>query len=339
MDVSLRQLEIFRGVVIAGSITKASHRLGLSQPTISQRLAQLEELLDVQLLLRGRSGQVTMTPAGEFWFRSSEELIGRMSEIVAQHEQTFHESNLVLRMGTTPALRGRFTAAAARLTEQDGRFAKFELVFDLGTPTLVEKLRMHAINIAVVAETSMEMDPGAFAVAPLFEDRIAWAVPASIGADEVAYALSGAAHPGRLAPVLRRYVEIDSAVPLRQSSDSWYRTNLPWAQPTIGAPSYDVSVDFVAAGLATCHLPLSLLPNLPVAVRRAISVYVIPNMTRQVVLAMRKHLLSHPAFASIFHGLAEFGSEEYSSEMVGGELRCLSALAPAVTEDRSRKTA
>jgi len=32
MDISLRQLEIFRGVVVAGSFTKASHRIGLSKP-------------------------------------------------------------------------------------------------------------------------------------------------------------------------------------------------------------------------------------------------------------------------------------------------------------------
>lgn len=43
MDITFKQLEIFRWVVVAGSITKASHRIGLSQPSISQQLAKLEK--------------------------------------------------------------------------------------------------------------------------------------------------------------------------------------------------------------------------------------------------------------------------------------------------------
>lgn len=56
MDITFRQLEIFRWVVVAGSITKASHRIGLSQPSISQQLAKLEEMLNVQLINRNRTG-------------------------------------------------------------------------------------------------------------------------------------------------------------------------------------------------------------------------------------------------------------------------------------------
>ena len=42
MDITLKQLQIFQAVVVAGSITKASRRVGLSQPSISQQLAKLE---------------------------------------------------------------------------------------------------------------------------------------------------------------------------------------------------------------------------------------------------------------------------------------------------------
>ena len=43
MDITLKQLEIFEAVIVAGSITKASRRIGLSQPSISQQLDKLEE--------------------------------------------------------------------------------------------------------------------------------------------------------------------------------------------------------------------------------------------------------------------------------------------------------
>ena len=64
MDITLKQLQIFRAVVIAGSITKASRRVGLSQPSISQQLAKLEERLGTQLINRNRTGTVNLTPSG-----------------------------------------------------------------------------------------------------------------------------------------------------------------------------------------------------------------------------------------------------------------------------------
>jgi molybdate transport repressor ModE-like protein len=59
MDITLKQMQIFRAVVIAGSITKASRRVGLSQPSISQQLAKLEERLGTQLINRNRTGTVS----------------------------------------------------------------------------------------------------------------------------------------------------------------------------------------------------------------------------------------------------------------------------------------
>jgi len=58
LDFTFRHLEILRAVVVAGSITKASHRIGLSQPSISQQLAKLEETLGVQLINRNRTGSI-----------------------------------------------------------------------------------------------------------------------------------------------------------------------------------------------------------------------------------------------------------------------------------------
>lgn len=117
MDFTFRQLEIFRAVVVAGSITKASHRIGLSQPSISQQLAKLEESLGVQLINRNRTGSVSLTPAGEFWYRSAQDLTERTQAILQEHDQTFRPSNLAIKLGVTPALRGRFMSAVARIAQ------------------------------------------------------------------------------------------------------------------------------------------------------------------------------------------------------------------------------
>jgi DNA-binding transcriptional LysR family regulator len=58
--ISLRQLEVFRAVMEEGSATAAARRLGLSQPAISQHLAQLENELGLVLFVR-ESGRLKAT--------------------------------------------------------------------------------------------------------------------------------------------------------------------------------------------------------------------------------------------------------------------------------------
>lgn len=330
MDFTFRQLELFRAVVVAGSITKASHRIGLSQPSISQQLAKLEESLGVQLINRNRTGAVSLTPAGEFWYRGSMELMDRMQVLLQEHDQNFRSSNLVLKLGVTPALRGRFMSAAARIARDEASFVRFEMVYDLNSSLLVEQLRMHKINLAVVAEQALVDEASSFATASLFTDRMLWAVPASISDEELAHALAPGVEARSLHPLLRDYIEIDQAVPTRQASNEWFHANLPHAVPTFRAPTFAASVEFTADGLGTCHIPRSLLPNLSAAVLQNVKLFDIPGMDRRAVLAMRKHLLSHPAYARIFQRLVDFCREDYGPEMDSQIVRSLSDLKPTL---------
>jgi len=322
MDISFRQLQIFQSVVVAGSITKASHRIGLSQPSISQQLAKLEETLDTKLIERNRTGTVILTPAGEFWLKHAEDILRRMDASLKEHDQTFRHANVVLRFGVTPALRGRFVTAAARIALQEQDFLKFELVYDLNSTALAEQLRMHKIHIAIVAEAIVAPESGSLAIAKLFDDHIALAVPASVSEDQLRYALRPDADPNKIDPLLRRYVEIDAAVPTRGPSDEWYRQNLPSAMAVFGAPTFADSAEFVAEGLATCHLPLSMLPNLPPEVRGRMRLFVIDGMSRSVVIAMRKHLLNHGTYARIFRGIVNF---------------CVTDFAPAISMAQNQR--
>ena len=56
MDITPRQIEIFRAVMTAGSVTGAAQVLFTSQPSVSRELARLEELIGIPLFdrVRGR---------------------------------------------------------------------------------------------------------------------------------------------------------------------------------------------------------------------------------------------------------------------------------------------
>ena len=339
MDITFRQLEIFRWVVVAGSITKASNRIGLSQPSISQQLAKLEEMLNVQLINRNRTGQVSMTPAGEFWFKSSEDILGRMTVAMNEHEKRFRHSSVVLRLGATPVLRGTFTAATAHIAQSAPGFVKFELVYDVNSSALVEQLRMHQINFAIVSEPAILKDQLSFAVSRLFEDQMAWAVPASLSEDDLRLALNAPPDGSGVNPILTNYIEIEASVPTRAASDEWYRAFLPAATATFTTPTFAASIEMVAGGLGTCHVPFSLLPNLSPAILQGVRLYRISGMNRWVVLAMRKHLQTHAAFAHIFHELTAYCQGAYQDAMHVEHIGSFDALHLSAVTDNLRTAA
>lgn len=320
MDINLKQLEIFQAVVVAGSITKASRRIGLSQPSISQQMAKLESLLGVQLIVRNRTGLVQLTPAGEYWFKSADELLRRVDSMLSEHQQRFANTSVVLRMGVTPTLRGRFIAAAARIAQQQPGFVKFEVGYGLTSTELVEKLRLHQINCAIVNADALEEDRNSFSISELYDDALAWAVPASLSMAEIRGTLSGGIKGNAIPKALRNYVACDSSAVLRAQTDDWYRNSLPEARATFTTMTYPAAVDIVAEGLATCHCPVSMLPNLAEDERARLQFFPV-TISRKVVIAMPKHLMSLPAYAAIFRSIAEFCRTEYKKEMALDGLR------------------
>lgn len=71
--MEFRVLRYFLTVAREGNITRAASVLHMTQPTLSRQLAQLEEKLGVQLLVRGRHS-VSLTKEGRILWRRAEEI-------------------------------------------------------------------------------------------------------------------------------------------------------------------------------------------------------------------------------------------------------------------------
>ncbi len=318
MDITLKQLQIFRAVVVAGSITKASRRLVLSQPSISQQLAKLEEKLGAQLIQRNRTGVISLTPAGEYWFNIGDEMLRRLDSVSAEYKARFVDNSVTLRMGITPTLRGRFIARAARIAAEEPGFVKFEMKYALTSAELVEQLNLHQLNCALINGDAIADERNSFATAEVFTDNIAFVVPASVSLAQIEDALR---RPGNLPAPLSSYVEVDASIPLRTKTEHWYRDHLPDARPMFTAMTYPAAVDICAEGLATTHCPLSLVPNLPASTLKRLQFFRLDDMSRQVVLAMPKHLLTLAPYARIFHQIEDFCRTEYSREMMPEQVK------------------
>lgn len=79
MPISFRQMEVFRAVAQDNSFSRASHRLLVSQSTISEHIRALEEVLDRKVFERSRR-RVELTSAGEHLLQYVQRLFQLLEE-------------------------------------------------------------------------------------------------------------------------------------------------------------------------------------------------------------------------------------------------------------------
>ncbi|WP_299730467.1 LysR family transcriptional regulator [uncultured Tateyamaria sp.] len=91
-------LRTFMVIVQERSITRASQRLNVTQPSVSAALRRLEERLEVQLIERGSGRAFVITSSGEKVYREALEIYGgvvRLNELGNQNEQAL-SGNIVI---------------------------------------------------------------------------------------------------------------------------------------------------------------------------------------------------------------------------------------------------
>lgn len=80
MRFSIRQMEVFRAVMIAGSMNGASSILNISQPAISRTIAHTEQVLSMRLFER-RRGKLIPTQEAELLFEHVDRLYAAAMQV------------------------------------------------------------------------------------------------------------------------------------------------------------------------------------------------------------------------------------------------------------------
>lgn len=83
MRFTLRQIEYFIAAGETGSITHASERINISQPSISTAISQLEQELGVQLFVRHHAQGLSLTPVGRVILAESKRLTSQAESLYA----------------------------------------------------------------------------------------------------------------------------------------------------------------------------------------------------------------------------------------------------------------
>src|SRR6201999_3760518 len=102
-DIELRHMRYFVALADAGSFTHAAERMFIAQPTLSQQIRRLEEIVGAQLLQRSREG-LELTSAGAVLLDASRTVLSLVDHEVHRTRQAAGLGRPALRVVVPPRL-------------------------------------------------------------------------------------------------------------------------------------------------------------------------------------------------------------------------------------------
>lgn len=157
MRFTLRQLEYFIAAGETGSITLASERVHISQPSISTAISHIEKELKVQLFIRHHAQGLSLTSVGREFLREAKNLIGQAEALYTLVSETADQVRGSLSLGcmvtlapmVVPELAHSFATAfpATQLRHVEGNQEK-----------VIEGLRRSETDLAVTYDLEVPDD-------------------------------------------------------------------------------------------------------------------------------------------------------------------------------------
>lgn len=147
--MELRHLQHFAAVAETCHFGRAAQRLHIAQPALSHSIRQLEAELGVTLLAR-TTRAVSLTPAGDFFYRETVRILAGVEQSVAGVRRIADGRLGLVRIGFTGTAAFDQLPSMARAIKQRLPGIALEVHGDLLTPAQLDGLRTAAIDVAVL---------------------------------------------------------------------------------------------------------------------------------------------------------------------------------------------
>ena len=169
---TLRQLQFLVALRAQGSFVGAADAVGVTQPTLSAGIKDLETMLGAVLVERGRLGAV-LTPAGEEAAERAARAIAEVEELVRTVQAAGEPFAGTFRLGAIPTIAPFLLPRALPLLK--GKFPRLRLHMreDL-THRLIEGLRARVLDAAVIA---LPYEAHGVATAAIADDEFLFLAP------------------------------------------------------------------------------------------------------------------------------------------------------------------
>lgn len=148
MNLNLREIEYILAIAEEGSVTKASQKLFIAQPSLSQALKKVESELGVTLFTRVK-GRLRLTPEGELFINAGDRIMDIIQELDVCFSGLSNAESGKLVVGV-PYLLGTLVATHIIPVYRE-RFPLIDLQLVESSSTELEQLLMDgAIDISVM---------------------------------------------------------------------------------------------------------------------------------------------------------------------------------------------
>ena len=107
----LNQIRYFQAIVETGSFTEAAEQCYISQSAISQQIQSLERELGIKLINRQKRS-ITITPAGEYFYKKSKQLVHNLEKICQETVDIANQEKPRLRIGCLRGLNSNNVTSA-----------------------------------------------------------------------------------------------------------------------------------------------------------------------------------------------------------------------------------
>ena len=148
LNLHMQQLAYLQAVERWGSLTEAARRLGVTQPALSQAIAQLERRLGTPLLERAGRGR-RLTEAGTEVARFASEVLGRATELREWLQEYEAGAGGVLRVGMIDAASLYVLPETVRAFRTASPGVEVRLAVDRSA-VLLERLARFELDVAFV---------------------------------------------------------------------------------------------------------------------------------------------------------------------------------------------
>ena len=128
LAIELRHLRYFVALADAGSFTRAAERMFIAQPTLSQQIRRLEEIVGAPLLQRRRDG-VRLTKAGAVLLDASRAVLSLVDQEVNRTRQAAGLGRQRLRVIVPPGLPDTLAVQAASKLKSTAAAADVEIAW------------------------------------------------------------------------------------------------------------------------------------------------------------------------------------------------------------------
>jgi LysR family carnitine catabolism transcriptional activator len=283
MDAELRHIRAFLAIVREGTFTRAAAVLGMSQPTLTVQIRQLEVALGVRLFDRNNR-RVTLTSAGRDLVAPLERLIFDVEAIAARTQDLAFHRRGVVTVAALPSLAASLLprAMAALAEAHSGIVVR---VRDMPAAAIIDAVKRGEADIGLgsVLRPDPELD-----ARPLFTDRLCAYVP---------YGHPLAEQRAVTLKALARWPLIltgrDSSV--RQLIDRGVEAERLPIQVTQEVTYMSTAIGMVSAGLGVAILPESAVATEGGAGPRAVAIQAPVLRRTLVVLSLKSRTLSPAA--------------------------------------------